>query len=365
MSDRMKSPGEAARRRALMAMVVLVGGLTASPGAEGQAPSGRGFSEVLAANLPAWTGGSGAVEKRRLEALAADPTIRGEDAAALAALLRQFRKATTTSLPTAELDGADRPGLDANYRALVAKLGKVNRSLFAAGKPNFARMKQGPAGDCYLFSGAGWWAYTMPRRIVEMIQPLPDDHYLVLFPDGEQVIVTAPTDTELACNESISTAADGIWMAVLEKAVGTLDYYRDAKTRAVADPSLRVNLGGSPRADVRRWTGNAVDSYRLRDPARQPAVRDALVAMAGRRLMAQAVVLKSDGPAPIPTDHAYAVLGFDPKTDVLTVWNPWGDDFTPRGPAGAEHGWPRRHGVFQVPLADFVRVFSTLDVERR
>ena len=187
-----------------------------------------------------------------------------------------------------------------SYQAYVTKLGKANRSLFADGKPTFARMKQGPAGDCYLFSGAGWWAYTLPQRIVEMIQPLPDDHYLVLFPDGEQVIVTAPTDTELACNESVTTAADGIWMAVLEKAVGTLDYYRDAKTRAVADPSLRVNLGGSPRADVRRWTGNAVDSYRLRDPNQQSAVRDALVAMASRRLMAQAVVLKSDGPAPIP-----------------------------------------------------------------
>ena len=198
-----------------------------------------------------------------------------------------------------------------------------------------------------------------------MIQPLPDDHYLVLFPDGEQVVVTSPTDTELACNESPSTAADGIWMAVLEKAVGTLDYGRDAKTRAVADPSLRVNLGGSPRVDVRRWTGNAVDSYRLRDPSRQAAVREALVGMASRRLMAQAVVLKADGPAPIPVDHAYAVLGFDPKADVLTIWNPWGDDFTPRGPAGPEHGWPCTHGVFQVPLAEFVRVFSMLDVERR
>lgn len=372
MSDRWGSPGEAARRarrRALMATVVLIGGLTASPRANGQAPApaatGRGLSEILAANLPGWTGGSGVVEKSRLEALAADPSIRGEEAAALAALIRQFRKATTTSLPTAELGPAGQVGLDQNYRLFLAKLGKANRSLFADGQPHFDRMKQGPAGDCYLFSGAGWWAYTQPRRVVEMIRELPDDHYFVQFPDGEQVVVDAPTDTELAYNESGSTASDGIWMAVLEKAVGTLDYGRDAKTRAVADASLRVNLGGSARLDVRRWTGNTVDSYLLNDPAQRARVRDALVAMASGRLMAQAVVLRTDKPAPIPSNHAYAVLGFDPKTDVLTVWNPWGDDFTPRGPAGPEHGWPRRHGVFQVPLADFVRVFSMLDIERR
>ena len=123
MSDHFGRPGEAARR-ALMAAVVLIGG-SAWSAADGQAPSSRGLSEVLAANLPAWTGGSGTIEKRRLEALAADPTIRGEEAAALAALLRQFRTATSTSLPTAELDGAaDRPGLDRDLPALRAKLGR-------------------------------------------------------------------------------------------------------------------------------------------------------------------------------------------------------------------------------------------------
>lgn len=362
--------GGTARWRAVVLGACLLG--MASGPAVGQVPppgdskgSHRALDDVLAANLPAWTGGTGVVEKHRLEALAADPRIRGEDAAALAALLRRFRTATTPSFPTADLGGAAEPGLDRNYRAIAAKLGRVNRSLFAKGRPDFAKMRQGPAGDCYLFSGAGWWAYHQPNRIVQMIQELPDDHYLVLFPDGEQVVVSAPTDTELACNESASTAEDGIWMAVLEKAVGTLDYGRDAKTRAVADPSLRVNLGGSTRADVRRWTGNAVDTYRLGEPADRARVRAALVAMQGRRLMAQAVVLKSEMPSPIPANHAYAVLGFDAKTDTLTVWNPWGDDFHPRGPAGLEHGWPRRHGVFQIPLADFLRAFSMLDIERR
>ena len=115
--------------------------------------AGRSLTQVLTANLPGWTGGTGTVEKARLEALAADPTIRGEDAAALAALIRQFRKSTNTSLPTADVNPEGQLGLDQNYRLAVAKLGMANRSLFANGQPTFARMKQGPAGDCYLFSG--------------------------------------------------------------------------------------------------------------------------------------------------------------------------------------------------------------------
>ena len=330
-------------------------------------PPRRTLDEVLAANLPAWTGGTGVVEKHRLQALANSPNIRGEDAAALAALLRQFKKAPFTSLPTATLDslGTAREKLEHDYRTCIQKLDKVQRVLFVSGRPDFEQLRQGPAGDCYLFSGAGWMARFHPERIVEMIHPLKDGRYLVRFADGEWAVVAAPTDTELAYNESIATVGDGIWMAVLEKAVGTLDENKSAKTRAVLDPSLRVNIGGSPKLDVRRWTGRPVETLRLHDRAPHGRVREALVAMQRHRLMAQAVVPRSARTGPLPGNHVYAVLGFDSQTDVLTVWNPWGDEFTPKGPAGVRYGWPRRHGVFQIPFADFVRVFSSLDVELR
>src|SRR5262249_28047217 len=49
----------------------------------------RALGNVLAANLPAWTGGAVVLDKQRLQLLAGDPRIRGEDAAALAALLHR------------------------------------------------------------------------------------------------------------------------------------------------------------------------------------------------------------------------------------------------------------------------------------
>ena len=82
-----------------------------------------------------------------------------------------------------------------------------------------------------------------------------------------------------------------------------------------------------------------------------------------RQLMAQAVVGLTNPPGPLPMNHAYAVLGYNSEDRQLTIWNPWGDDFTPKGPSGIEHGWPRAHGVFTIPLRDFLRVFTWLDIE--
>jgi hypothetical protein len=134
--------------------------------------------------------------------------------------------------------------------------------------------------------------------------------------------------------------------------------------QAIPDPSLRVNLGGSTKFDVHRWTGRQVAKFPLHN-SQYARVRQALIAMQRNRLMAQAVVPHTDPPGPLPGNHAYAVLGFDPRNDILTVWNPWGDNFQPMGPEGRQHGWPRRHGIFQIPLADFVHVFSSLDIEER
>ena len=60
--------------------------------------------------------------------------------------------------------------------------------------------------------------------------------------------------------------------------------------------------------------------------------------------------------------HAYAILDDSPKTDRVTLWNPWGNHFAPKGP-GAEHGFVTEHGLFQVPLATLYGQFSTVHLE--
>jgi hypothetical protein len=67
--------------------------------------------------------------------------------------------------------------------------------------------------------------------------------------------------------------------------------------------------------------------------------------------------------AKIPPDHACMVFGFDGSREVVTVWNPYNDDFTPKGPPGRENGYPRVKGVLEVPLRDFVDIYETLEIE--
>lgn len=65
----------------------------------------------------------------------------------------------------------------------------------------------------------------------------------------------------------------------------------------------------------------------------------------------------------IAGDHVYAILGFNKTSDMLTIWNPWGDDFTPKGPPGIQNGYARKHGVFTMPMDEFMSVYSVLSIE--
>ncbi len=322
------------------------------------------LAQVMAAALPHWVT-AGRVERAHLEALAADPRIKGEQAVALATLLEHLEDGKTSSFAADKFESfAARSHLDQKYGRLVKRLPEIRRTLFVDGTPHFDRIGQGAIGDCYLISGLGWVARFHPRRIVEMIQPLQNGRFEVHFPSGEHAIVEPPTDTEILFAESKGSLQDGLWVAVIEKAVGHLDASLSSKEHVVADPTIRIGFGGSTRKDVHRWTGHAVDVFELKT-AEHSKVRRALQEMERHRLMAQAVVSEKDPHPPIPMGHAYAVLGFNPTTEVVTVWNPWGDEFTPKGPAGLKNGWPRKHGVFAVPFRDFVQVFDYIDIEHR
>lgn len=47
----------------------------------------------------------------------------------------------------------------------------------------------------------------------------------------------------------------------------------------------------------------------------------------------------------------------------MLVWYPWGTDFSPKGPSGPRNGYAREHGVFRIPLDEFVAFFTFLAVE--
>ncbi len=71
--------------------------------------------------------------------------------------------------------------------------------------------------------------------------------------------------------------------------------------------------------------------------------------------------------APVPKgiipNHVFGVLGYREAQKVVILFNPWGNYFNPKGMPGLVNGYATRHGVFEVPLHDVIRIFAHLDYE--
>ncbi len=62
-------------------------------------------------------------------------------------------------------------------------------------------------------------------------------------------------------------------------------------------------------------------------------------------------------------EHAYAVLNYDSESDAITLWNPHGNNFKPKGPAGLTNGYPTTNGVFTMALSDLTSQFNRVVFE--
>ena len=339
----------------------------------------------------------GLLETPEIDALMNRHAIRGEEAACLATIKQRERRTPLEEqagfrVSLAQLEGSE-PDIatvqsadpargskspfhyETRYRRNLKILSTLVPRLFAAEQPNFEVMKQGAIGDCYFFAMTGYLAARQPRRIVEMIIPEGTVSYSVHFPDGCVIRVLAPTLAELLVNNSSSSLSDGTWLCVLEKAVGERmrDMTRNAAS-GTAEATDAMASGGSTAMIIELYTGHKVHAIKLRDPIaaanRLAELRRELPLVLGQRSLASVSMGKqpAEGHARIPGlgyRHAYAILGYSPQTDQVALWNPWGQNFTPKGPEGTRHGFVTVHGVFHVPLATLYDEFSTVHLETR
>ena len=320
------------------------------------------FAVVVKRNWASWSKGSDTASKMDLIARMVSPEYKGEDAAALVALEFYLRKNPAVDLAAAA-GIEDVKILNLYYRNII-KLRNAKRVLFAGNRPQFELLQQGPAGDCYFFSASGWMARNRPSDVMNAITQLDDGRFRVRFANGDEATVTQPTDAELAINDSESTLQDGIWMSVLEKATGTIQAGFLRKTAEIPDPTVAIDTGGVPIGSiVKRWTGRDVKMHHLGRRGNKESIRKALVRMHERKSLATALLLHKPA-AKLPYDHVYAIIDFSPLTDTLTIWNPWGTDFSPNGPSGPENGYERKKGIFYLTFDEFVAFYSYLAIEQ-
>ena len=407
------------------------------------------FAEVVASHFVEWDQDkNGELSGKEIDALCVAHRVRGEEAAAIAAIKRVVRSgkyelppmtiaglckpaaaARGTKQPNGPSDGAraagdksvpaasgdearaaddaDRrdsgepvpasttapsttpplrkPNFQSSYASGLKKIRNTKRALFLDETPDIDACKQGPLGDCFFVAAVGAFAHRDPEALKRMLVAQEDGNVRARFGNGQTIVVWPLSDAELAL--SGSTGDEGLWLPVLEKAMGSLrqdanpeKYDTDTATDAIArggstasmlriltgHTTTRIALKKRPRSTKKDERGNPV--LEPSQPAGEHAalavrVREALTQALSSRRLAACGTLQEAQPKGIAQKHAYAVLAFDAAQDVVHLWNPHGNTHTPKGPAGLEHGYPTKAGRFSVPVAEFVRIFGSVVVE--
>jgi hypothetical protein len=345
------------------------------------------FAKVVQSCFSSWVpDGSDRLTPSQINRLMFSHQVKGDEAAAVAAIHVYFRKHKAAGglrkgdLLQADMAedsdprSADSPevrGFEKRFKKFSNHLRTVPRIIFANDAPRLEGIHQGPLGDCWVLSAIGAAVHSHPMRLKKMILPQPDGSCIVEFPDGRTVRVNRLTDSQIALG---STAGDqGLWLNVLEQAFGQVRKRLVPKYRLAIGLDA-LNPGGDASRSISRLTGHAARTFHIRrkrakafrpDLARRPRlvarVRNIIQkGVARRHLICAATPKPGRSPKGIAHSHDYAVLDYHRDSDTITVWNPWGSKFEPKGPSGLRNGYAMVNGVFHMPVRDFTLTFGAI-----
>ncbi len=308
-----------------------------------------------------------------LNAAISDPAVKDADAAAVAALKRGLTgtPALTGGLEKQELqdlvDGrtADGQQLQQLFTQALRQIQQAQPRLFAGGKPRLETIHQGQLGNCFVLAPLGAVLAVTPDRITEMFTDGPDGGYYVRF-GRYQIPVGRLTDAEVALTAGNQGA--GAWVNVYEKAAGAAQQVVGPAAASKGSAIDAMSSGGSVTRFLSLITGRQIQRfsfdfarrYSQEERQHRDCLRQLRTWLEDTRRQKHAMVCttgQSRTPG-LPSNHAWAVIGWDNTTDLVTVWNPHGGNFRPSGSAGPVHGYPASQGISRIPLEDFVRLYS-------
>jgi hypothetical protein len=389
----------------------------ASPKAANPDSATATFDATVAQHFDAWDADDDlTLSPDEIDRACIDPKVTGAAAAAIAAIKRVVRS-NSYEVPPLTLDGltkaqrtraaapkadaptpasagdADRadsgetrpaagapkraPNFAASFRSGLSRIQTTPRVLFADDTPDLDACRQGPIGDCWLLASVGAFVHRDPKALQELVTATKDG-FRVRFADGQSVDVAPLTDAELAL--SGTTGDEGLWLPVVEKAMGQLRQLQNPQ-KHTADTASDALAGGSTATVLRMLTGKTTERLAFhkkvpatktpppKPPAAEPAdtvealatkAHDALAAAFADKRLVTCSTNTAAHPPGIAGKHAYAVLGYDAAAQVVTVWNPHGRSRKVDGEPGLHHGYATTKGVFALPLREFVQAFSSM-----
>ncbi len=355
-------------QRRILVAVVCAGFLAAVPAASAQTSHAR-FVETVEKHYESWAQNrNGQLTAARVDQLLRDPKIKGEAAAALATihLYQRAHRGDDGKIdhPAVGLPFLKEHAFERGFERAMKRVA-APRALFVEDLPSIDGLKQGPLGDCFFLSPLAAAVHCSPKAVRNMIRPRPDGTYEVAFGDGERFHVQL---TDGLIGISSVSGDNGIWPSVFEEAFG-LHRLKVTGHRGLALDA--INTGGGARYAIEVLTGYRTKQVVLYHAKPMTASRAAelerelrpVLSRARQRLVTTYAV-GGNHPPNIATNHVYAILDFDAQRSIVTVRNPWGHKFQPKEqPPGLQNGYPTERGIFKVPLAEFVRIFSGVTYE--
>jgi hypothetical protein len=299
-----------------------------------------------------------------------DPRIVGEVAAALAALklgsTEYNRLDQTRSFTLAEFDAIERQltegrKVDRNFVgyfvAGMKKLQEQPRELFVEGLPRISAIRQDFTSDCYFLSAAGALAQVNPQALVRLIAANRDGSFTVTFPGFPAMRVPAPTDSEIA---TYTISKDGIWLSVLQKAYAILRIQHEPKQASTREPLDSVGFRTGSTSVISLLTGHP--SRAIIFPPQSHHALDAALLMQTRTAI-QNALRDRRGVTVSNSHHAYAIVAYDSKNDLVTLHNPYDRGGFESWIEGGEKVRRTAEGFFVLPTERLVGNFYNVRFE--
>ena len=341
-----------------------------------QAPT---YKRALEEFLPRWdVNKNDRLDRDEAAALLRNDSIRAIEAAALATSHFWFLKSPdkkSATLPELTSDIRETLAfangsvtnvfnMQKEYEFYLVHLFTSSRDMYGSKKIGIEGISQGHLGNCFFVSMVGNLAFQNPDAIKKMIAPDEGNSTKVQFPDGRSVRIKKLPDAVIALGSR--TGNQGTWINILEEAYG--EVYSSAPPGDVAAIGLdRISRGGNIGETISLLTGHKSDTIAWKSGLPEDLLNIRYLLGKGvknKSLMGAGIPVDLKKPPPaIVVGHAYAILDYDEKKDVITLWNPHGNDFKPMGPEGFINGYETKGGVFRLSSRDFSYLFNHLFVE--
>jgi len=291
------------------------------------------------------------------------------DAAAAIAALHELLRSTRWRINAINLQQIREPARrplemtqwEPVFQRMVAAIEKPASEIFMNGAPKLDGVRQGREGDCYLLAVLGAQLNKNPALVKAMISPR-EGGVLVDF-QSLKVQVPPLTDAERAL--AATSGDQGTWLSLIEKAWGSMEVAR--RGGGLTNPLDGGGGGGNPANVIRILTGRKTISRQL---VIEDGINDVIndldyslrLCKEDKRLACAGTDARRLPPGMVPR-HAYAILDYNPRTRLVTMWNPWGFDRAVLGEPGLQTGYATKSGRFEIPITDFVRVFDMVFIE--